>query len=129
MIKFTAKEVDFINKYEVCRMATASKNKPHVVPVCYMFLDDHFYLATDYGTKKYNNLLNNKSVSLVIDVYQPNKAVMVEGEAEIIERGDEFKKVYDKFYKKFAWVRATPWKEGEAPFIKVKALKKVSWGI
>jgi len=128
-MKFTQKEVDFINRYEVCRLATAVNNKPHVVPICYMFVDGRFYLATDYDTKKYHNLLKNRSVSLVIDTYQPNKAVMIEGEAEIIERGDEFKMIYEKFYKKFSWVRATPWKEGEAPFIKVKPLKKVSWGL
>ena len=129
VMKFTQKEVDFINRYEVCRMATSVKNKSHVVPICYLFVDGHFYLATDYDTKKYHNLLKNKFVSLVIDTYQPNKAVMIEGEAEIIERGEEFKMIYEKFYKKFSWVRATPWKEGEAPFIKVKPLKKVSWGL
>ena len=128
-VKFTQKELDFINKYELCRMATSIDNKPHVAPVCYMFVDGYFYIATDYYTRKYQNLLKNKSVSLVIDSYQPNKAVMIEGEAEIIERGKEFKMIYDKFYKKFSWVRATPWKEDEAPFIKVKPLKKVSWGL
>jgi len=128
-MKFAPKELDFINNHEVCRIATAVDDKPHVVPVCYMFLDGHFYIATDYETKKYQNLLKNNSVSLIIDTYQPNKAVMIEGEAEIIERGEEFKMIYAKFYKKFSWVRATPWKEGEAPFIKVKPLKKVSWGL
>jgi len=129
MVKFTAREVDFINSYEVCRLATVAGNRPHVVPVAYIFEDDHFYIATDYSTKKYRNVMKNRNVSLVIDTYQPNKAVMIEGEAEVIERGSKFEKIYQKFYKKGAWVRATPWKEGEAPFIKVKPLKKVSWGI
>lgn len=128
-MKLTQKEVDFINKYEVCRLATALDNRPHVAPVCYILVNEQFYIATDYDTKKYHNLKKNPNISLVIDSYQPNKAVLVEGKAEIIERGDEFKMIYEKFYKKFAWVRATPWKEGEAPFIKVKPLKKVSWGL
>ncbi len=128
-MKFTKKEADFIDAREVCRLATSSDNKPHVVPVCYIFMDGHFYIATDYGTKKYHNIMKNVSVSLVVDTYQPNKAVMVEGEAELIERGSEFKMIYEKFNKKFAWVRATPWKEGEAPFIKVKPLRKASWGL
>ncbi len=128
-VKLNQKETDFISKHEVCRMATSVDNKPHVTPVCYVFVDGYFFIATDYGTRKYQNLLKNKSVSFVIDTYQPNKAVMIEGEAQIIEKGDEFKMIYEKFYKKFSWVRATPWKEGEAPFIKVKPLKKVSWGL
>lgn len=129
MVKFSSKELAFINKYEICRMATVSNGKPHLAPICYMFINDHFYLATDYDTKKYRNLLKNRNVALAIDVYQPNKAVVVEGEAEIIEQGKEFREVYDKFYRKFAWARATPWKEREAPFIKIKPLRKVSWGL
>lgn len=129
MVKFSSKELTFINRYEMCRMATVGNGKPHLVPICYMFMDNHFYLATDYDTKKYKNLLKNRNVALVIDIYQPNKAVVVEGEAEIIEEGKEFKEVYEKFYKKFKWVRDTPWKEKEAPFIKVKPFKKISWGL
>jgi len=129
MVKFSSKELAFINKYEVCRMATVGNGKPHVVPICFMFIDNHFYLATDYDTKKYRNLLKNRNVALVIDTYQPNKAVLVEGEAEIVEEGNEFREIYDKFYKKFSWVRDTPWKEKEAPFIKVEPLKKISWGL
>ncbi|MFQ5920501.1 MAG: pyridoxamine 5'-phosphate oxidase family protein [Nitrososphaerales archaeon] len=130
-MRFIRKELGFINAHEICRMATitTSDNKPHLAPVCYIFLNGHFYIATDYDTKKHHNILRNNSVSLVVDTYQPNKAVMIEGEAKIIEKGKEFKMLYDKFYKKFAWVRATPWDEGEAPFIKVKPLKKVSWGL
>lgn len=129
MVRFSSKERAFINEYEVCRMATIGNDKPHVVPICYVLINDHFCLATDYDTKKYKNLMKNRSVALTIDVYQPNKAVIVEGEAEIVEEGMVFREIYDKFYKTFAWVRATPWKENEAPFIKVKPLRKISWGL
>jgi hypothetical protein len=67
-----------------------------------------------------------------VDVYNSsveNKAVVIQGISHIIERGEEFKKLYEKFHKKFEWVRNDPWKEGEAPFIKVKPLRKVSWGL
>ena len=129
MVKFTRRELEFINKYEVCRMATVANGKPHVVPICYMFIDECFYLATDYDTKKYKNLQKNRNVALVIDLYQPNKAIVVEGDAEIVEEGNEFRKIYDKFYKKFTWVRDTPWKEKEAPFIKLKPFREMSWGL
>lgn len=129
MVKFTSKELAFINKYEVCRLATVGNNKPHIAPVCYMFINNHFYIATDYDTKKYRNMRNNNNISLVIDVYKPNRAVLIEGEVDIIEEGEEFREVYGKFYKKFDWVRKTPWKEREAPFIKIKPLKKISWGL
>ena len=128
-MKFTAQELDFINRYEVCRFATSMGDKPHVVPVCYIFDDGYFYIAVDYQTKKYHNLAKNEKISLVVDTYKPNKAVMIEGEAEIIESGPEFKRMYEKFHAKFSWVRADPWEEGGATFIRVRPLRKVSWGL
>ncbi len=38
-------------------------------------------------------------------------------------------RIYAVFHKKFGWVRADPWKEGEAPFIRIKPWWKVSWGL
>ncbi len=129
MLNFSDKELEFINRNEVCRLATCYNGKPHVVPVCYIFLNGYFYIATDYDTRKFKNIARNRNVCLVIDVYKPNRAVMVEGIAEVIEQGEEFKQVYSIFYERFVWVRKDPWKEGEAPFIKVKPLHKVSWGL
>ncbi|MCS6767171.1 MAG: pyridoxamine 5'-phosphate oxidase family protein [Candidatus Nitrosocaldus sp.] len=126
---FTERELEFIGKHEVCRLATCSDGRPHVVPVCYIFSNNHFYIATDYATRKFRNVLRNRSISLVIDTYRPNRAVMVEGTAEIVERGEEFREIYRLFYSRFEWVRREPWGEGEAPFIKVSVTKKVSWGL
>lgn len=130
MVVFTKEEIRFLNENEVCRLATSSKDAPHVVPVCYIFENGNFYIFTDYSTKKFKNIKENPRVSVVVDVYrQPsNKAVFIQGSATIIEKGKEYKEVYEKFYKKFYWVKADPWEEGEAPLLKVKPEKKVSWG-
>ena len=129
MVVFTKEEIRFLNENEVCRLATSSKDAPHVVPVCYIFENGNFYIFTDYSTKKFKNIKENPRVSVVVDVYrQPsNKAVFIQGPATIIEKGKEYKEVYEKFYKKFYWVKADPWEEGEAPLLKVKPDKKVSW--
>jgi nitroimidazol reductase NimA-like FMN-containing flavoprotein (pyridoxamine 5'-phosphate oxidase superfamily) len=130
-IIFTEAEQLFLKQNEICRVATSHNDIPHVAPVNFIF-DEAFYFATDYGTKKYKNIAKNKNVSLVIDIYKSsvdNKAVIIQGTAQIIEKGSEFKKLYDKFYQKFDWVREDPWQEGEAPFIKVVAKHKVSWGL
>lgn len=126
---FNAKELRFINKHELCRLATCYKGKPHVVPVCYIFKDGCFYIASDYDTRKFRNVKSNRNVCLVIDEYKPNKAIMVDGIAEILEHGDEFRSIYSIFYDRFDWVRADPWDEYEAPFIKIKPIRKVSWGL
>jgi uncharacterized protein len=129
-VRITQKERKFLLENEVCRIATSHDDIPHVVPVAYICDKDTITFATDFGTRKYRNLEVNKNVSVVIDVYDPsgeNKAIVIQGKAVIIERGTEFKRLYQIFYNKFEWVRKDPWKEGEAPFVKVNALNKVSW--
>jgi nitroimidazol reductase NimA-like FMN-containing flavoprotein (pyridoxamine 5'-phosphate oxidase superfamily) len=130
-ITFTEAEKEFLNHNEACRIATCHDNIPHVVPVSYVFEDDAFIIATDYETKKYENISKNNKVALTVDVYNSvdNKAVCVQGEAIIIEKGKEFEKFYNTFHDRFEWVKREPWKEGEAPFIKIIPIGKVSWGI
>jgi nitroimidazol reductase NimA-like FMN-containing flavoprotein (pyridoxamine 5'-phosphate oxidase superfamily) len=131
-IKFSDREIQFLLNNEVCRVATVSPgNIPHVVPVSYIFTDNLFFFATDYNTRKYKNLKKNKNVALVIDIYDSanNRAVAILGTGEFIERGEDFKKMYDIFYRKFEWVRQEPWSEGEAPFVVVKLFRKISWGL
>lgn len=130
-VTFSKAERDFLVRNEACRIATCHDSIPHVVPVSYVFKDGIFYIATDYETKKYENIKENGNVALVVDVYNSvgNKAVCVQGRAEIIEKGKEFARLYKIFYQRFEWVRQDPWEEGEAPFLKVIPTGKVSWGL
>jgi nitroimidazol reductase NimA-like FMN-containing flavoprotein (pyridoxamine 5'-phosphate oxidase superfamily) len=130
-VTFSKAERDFLGRNEACRMATCHDNVPHVVPVSCVFEDGAFYIATDYETKKYENIKEYGRVALAVDVYSPvgNKAVCVQGRAEIIERGREFARLYKIFNERFEWVREDPWEEGEAPFVKVTPTNKVSWGL
>ena len=131
MIKFTIREVEFLQANEGCRVATCAKNVPHIAPVTYHFEEGYFYFATDYDTKKYMNLKKNNKIAISVDIYSPvkHKAVIAQGSTTFVEKGPEFKRLYDIFYKKFAWVRETPWKEGEAPFVKITPKTKTSWGL
>lgn len=131
MIKFTIKESEFLKENEGCRIVTCKKDVPHIAPVTYYFEDGFFYFATDYDTKKYANLKNNDKIAISVDIYLPgkHKAVVVQGSTTFIEKGPQFKKLYEIFYKKFAWVRENPWKENEAPFVKITPKTKISWGL
>lgn len=131
MVEFTQKEIDFLENNEACRVGTSHKDIPHVTPVTYYFENDYFYIATDYNTKKYSNLKKNNNIAIAVDIYlaEKHKAIIVQGTTEFIERGPEFKRLYDIFYKKFSWVKEMPWKEGEAPFVKITPQKKTSWGL
>jgi nitroimidazol reductase NimA-like FMN-containing flavoprotein (pyridoxamine 5'-phosphate oxidase superfamily) len=130
-VTFSRPERDFLSSNEACRIATCNDGIPHVVPVSYIFEDGSFIMATDYETKKYDNIKHNKRVALVVDIYSSvgNSAVCVQGEAEIVEKGEEFERLYKIFHDRFEWVRRDPWGEGEAPFLKVTPTNKVSWGL
>jgi uncharacterized protein len=129
---FNKKERKFLLENEVCRVSTSHNEVPHVTPVGYIYEKNFLFFATDYETRKYKNLKVNNRIAASIDNYSSsieNKAVLVQGTADIIEKGREFRNLYQKFYKKFEWVRKDPWKEGEAPFIKIKTFNKISWGL
>src|SRR5919202_3316903 len=131
-VKFTNNEEKFLLENEACRMATSHNDTPHVTPVTYVYKDGFFFIATDYNTRKYNNIKANRKIALSVDIYDSsveNKAIIIHGDVEIIERGQEFKDLYQIFNARFEWVRRDPWKEGEAPFLKIKPFKKVTWGI
>jgi nitroimidazol reductase NimA-like FMN-containing flavoprotein (pyridoxamine 5'-phosphate oxidase superfamily) len=131
-VKVTQKEHNFLSQNEVCRVSTSHNNIPHVVPVTYVYENENIIFVTDYGTRKYKNLKINKNISVVVDVYDlsgRNMGIVIQGKAVFIERGEEFKRLYQIFNRKFEWVRKEPWEEGEAPFVKIDAFNKVSWGL
>ena len=131
MIEFSREEEKFLELLEEARIATSHDNIPHVKPVSYVFKDDLIVIATDYDTRTFKNLKINPNIAISIDVYKSggHKAIIMQGKAEIIEKGEEFKKIYKIFHEKFAWVRREPWSENEAPFLKIHPKTKVSWGI
>lgn len=132
LVSFNAREKAFLLANEVCRLATCHDNTPHVVPVSYVFENSIFYFATDLKTRKLENIMKNYRVAIVVDEFvgsADNKAVCVQGKAEIIENGQEFERLYRIFHEKFSWVRRDPWNEGEAPFIRVIPANKTSWGL
>jgi len=124
----SSKELEFLRRHEVCRMATASKDAtPHVVPVIYALDGEDIVIAIDYGTKKLGNLRENNKIALVVDEYHPNHAVMVQGECEILERGKEYLRLLRILFDRFETYRKHPWGEGESPILKVRPSKAVMW--
>ncbi|MEM0482361.1 MAG: pyridoxamine 5'-phosphate oxidase family protein [Nitrososphaerota archaeon] len=129
-MRFRESEVRFLERNELCRLATLDGDgSPHLVPVCYIFRDGFFYIVSDLDTAKVRNIRRDRRVAVLVDQYQPNRAILVRGEAEILTQGEEFKTVSDAFFKKFAWARRDPWDEGEVALIRVKPVKKISWGL
>ena len=131
MIKFNQKEIEFLNTLEEARIATSHNDIPHVKPVSFVKINDDIIIVTDYKTRTHTNIKFNSNVGIVIDIYKSgeHKAICIQGKAEIVENGKEFQEFYNIFYKKFQWVRNEPWKENEAPFLKIIPNTKISWGL
>ena len=129
-VKLSAKEIEFLKGNELCRFATASrKGEPHVVPVSYIWDQNYAYIVTDYGTRKLRNLRENPHAAVLIDAARTQKLLLISGPVEIIEKGEEYRRLYKLFDSKLSWVKRDPWKEGEAPFIKVAPYFKAGWGL
>jgi len=130
-MKFTKSEEEFLQSIEEARIATSHADIPHVKPVSFIYYNNIIFIATDYKTRTFKNVKINPRASIVIDVYESgkHKAVCIQGKVEILEKGQEFIQIYKIFEKKFAWVRNEPWKENEAPFLKIIATNKISWGL
>ena len=130
-MNFTEREKDFLNEQQVARLATVSeKGWPQITPVIFAFDGKDFYIAIDYGSKKLENIKKNNKVGLTIDVFarQP-KSIIMQGFADIFERGEEFKHGYKILYDKFAYYRANPFKEGESPILRIRPLRKKNAGL
>lgn len=131
MIEFTNIEEKFLQSTEEARIATSHADIPHVKPVSYIYHNNAIFIATDYHTRTFKNVKINPKAGVTIDIYEYGKhrAVCVQGKVEILEKGQEFLRIYKMFEKKFAWVRNEPWKENEAPFLKIIPNNKTSWGL
>lgn len=131
MIEFNSKEIEFLKELEEARIATSHNDIPHVKPVSFVFVNNSIVVATDYNTRTFNNLKLNSKVGIVIDIYKSgeHRAICIQGDVKIIEKGSDFKMLYDIFYEKFAWVKKDPWKENESPFLKIMPKNKISWGL
>ena len=131
MIKFTKIEEEFLQSIEEARIGTSHADIPHVKPVSFIYHNNIILIATDYQTRTFKNVKINPKVGVTIDVYESGKhrAICIQGKVEILEKGQEFLQVYKMFEKKFEWVRNEPWKENEAPFLKIITINKTSWGL
>jgi len=128
--KFKRPEKIFLERNELGRLATISRDGfPHVVPVSYLYYHGNICIAVDYGTRKFRNMMMSKKVAFVVDTFNPNRGMLIIGSVKIIEKGKEFNQIYKAFHRKFAWVRANPWKAEEAPFVKIRPVRVLNWGL
>lgn len=130
---------DFIERHRVGRFATADANgAPYAVPICYAFDGERIYTALDLkpksvdgkSLKRVRNIQANPQVALVIDDYSEDWSrlayVMVRGDAEVVESGDERQRAEQLLRQKYSQY-ATLLEAGCA-VIRITPRRVVSWG-
>jgi len=124
------RELNYLKSHELGRLATSSgEGMPHVVPIIYALDGSSPVIAVDYGTKKLKNLRENQSAALLVDEYDPNSGILLQGRAEVLERGKEYLRLLKILFDRFEYYRNNPWKEGESPIVKLVPEHCASWGI
>lgn len=94
----TPDESRFLEAHRVGHLATSdAAGRPHVVPVCYAFDDDRFYIALDEKPKRVpdarlrrvRNLVERPEASLVVDYYDQDWSrlgyVLIHARAEFLQ--------------------------------------------
>ena len=129
------KRAVFLKKQRVARLGTLSENgRIHLVPVCYAFDGKAIYIGTGADSKKVNNLRRNNNATLLVDVYYEDwsrlQSLMIQGRAEIIERGKEFEYAKSLLYRKYRqYRREAPLEEGESVIIKIRPDRIIPYNI
>jgi len=126
-IKLSKSDAAFIKQLPIGRLATATEDcEPVVRPVWPVFDGVYIYIASDPDTPKLEQIEANPQVSIVFDDYDPDnwsnfKGVRIQGEAEIMWNGKEYRYAHDLLKEKYPEYRTEDggWKEGDLPIIKI----------
>jgi len=134
MEKFSQKELEFLKKQQVGRLATVSRDQsPHVTPLCYATDGERLYLNTAYDSKKAKNIRENPKVSFVVDEFigwENYRGVIVNGKAELVVRGKLHQTGRDFIYKKYPkWQEVYPIQEGSDYILVITPTKIISWNL
>ena len=138
------KETRFLESRYVARIATCSSSAvPHVSPIYFANDTAAIFFVTEYGTRKFKDISENKRVSLVVDEFDADwlhgisggtetreKAVVIQGIAEIQTEGNVYVQMYQKLLEKYPDYKSDKnWKPGELPIIRVRINNVVTWGL
>ena len=132
-----ARELQFIHHQRVAHLATAdAAGRPHVVPVCFAYLDGRIYVAIDekpkrsLRLKRLRNIEENPQVSLVFDRYVEDWSrlawVMVHGTAAVVLNGPEHERAVAVLRGRYLQYQSMAL-EGR-PVISISVDRTSSWG-
>ncbi len=128
----------FVRDARVARLATVDEhNRPHVVPVCFVYRDAIAHIVLDAKPKRVpvtslrrvRNLLANPEVQLLIDRYEEDWSrlayVQLRGRASLIEAGPEQADALARLRTKYPQYESMA--PDDAPVIRIEVYDAVAW--
>jgi PPOX class probable F420-dependent enzyme len=134
----TEAQRQFLNAARVAHLATAdARGVPHVVPVCYVLISETVYITIDEKPKRRDrplkrlrNIMENPAVAVTVDRWDEDWSrlawVMMHGQAEILEHGDEHDAAQDVLREKYPQYR--PMDLTGLPVIAINVQRVLNWG-
>lgn len=129
-----------ISKSRVGHLGTADADgQPHVVPFCYAFDGTAIFSAIDgkpkragaRALKRIRNITENARVCVVIDHYDEDwrklRHVIIQGQAEILTEGPDYRRGVDLLLEKYAQYRAMGLDRDQGVVIKVTPARITHW--
>ena len=128
-------EEAFLEHSRVARVATAdARGVPHVVPICHLWERGRVYFGSARDSKKVHNLQRNTHIALVVDdytdVWAHLRGLLVQGQAQLLSHGPEFRRIRKLLYRKFPRYEEEAHLEADdAAIVRIIPKKAVSWGL
>src|SRR5687768_7014025 len=100
-VPFQQWEMELVEELRVARLATVTPaGAPHLVPVCYAFIEKRFVFAIDEKPKsgaplaRIRNIEHERRVSLLLDRYDEDWTqlawIRIDGEAAVMNQGEQW---------------------------------------
>ena len=139
MTQLTSSQSQLLTIARIGHLATAdATGAPHVIPVCFAFDGQAIYSVLDQKPKRTSvtrlrrvrNIQDNRKVALVVDYYEDDWArlwyILVSGEAELLQAGDEQARAVRLLRDKYPQYQAMAIDRN--PVIKITPTRVVAWG-
>ena len=129
----------FADRHRVAHLATAdAAGAPHVVPICYALVGEHFYFVVDdkpkrtrTGLKRLRNLAANPHAALVVDDYDEDWTrlayLLVQGPAALVDDPGEYAGALEALRNRYRQYRAMPLAHATHPMVRITAAHSHLW--
>ena len=129
----------FADRHRVAHLATAdAAGAPHVIPVCYALVGEHFYFVIDEkpkrtrtGLKRLRNIAANPHVALVVDDYDEDWTrlayLLVQGEAAGVDDRGEYGGALAALRHRYPQYRAMSLAFDTHPMVRITPVRSHLW--